>query len=593
MKQRPVFGVILSLMLLALPGVSWGKPGGRITGKVTSPEGEGLLGAIVTIFKEDYSGGIISFTRSDRHGAYVLANLTPGSYHLQVSREGYEPLTKSDVEVTSGKTVNLDVVLQQFLDLIADDDPRNWDLNTVLRTMSSRRLIFRHFEGSGDQFPDAGLEESTSFIRSATVNVASSAGLSSENYSVFPSDGRTGILSNFAFAEPVGEHGRVIFSGQVNSGYDSFWRVRNTYNYRPEAGRDYKLSLAYGRLSTNAPSMGSLGRPTAFFSGDSSYLRDSGVQTVGLGFEASANILDPIKAEYGFDLSRVSYGETKSVFSPFFQLTITPADTWTIKTAVASRRVSDNNSVLLPDGEMVSVMEPTYIAQLNGELYVSSYQHQEISVTKTLPDETAVEVAVYEDQMDGPGTPFLVRSLTKKEEQTHLAQLREDQTEQHGMRLAMNRGFLDFLRGSIAYVYGSGTAVSIPDELITSDFLARNLLNHIQKSYYHSFTSQLEAIFPRTRTHLTTIVRWYPGTTLSPIDIFSDRKDTASKGISFFIRQAIPLPEFIGTAGRWEALVDVRNLLDQGKDRIQTTDGELILTRNPRSVRFGLNLNLF
>jgi hypothetical protein len=63
--------------------------------------------------------------------------------------------------------------------------------------------------------------------------------------------------------------------------------------------------------------------------------------------------------------------------------------------------------------------------------------------------------------------------------------------------------------------------------------------------------------------------------------------------MSFFIRQAIPLPEFIGTAGRWEALVDVRNLLDQGKDRLQTTDGELILTRNPRSVRFGLNLNLF
>ena len=201
---------------------------------------------------------------------------------------------------------------------------------------------------------------------------------------------------------------------------------------------------------------------------------------MGLGFEASANILDPIKAEYGFDLSRVSYGETKSVFSPFFQLTVTPADTWTIKAALASRRISDNNSVLLPDGELVSVMEPTYIAQLDGELYVSRYQHQEISVTKTLPDETAVEVAVYEDRMDGPGTPFLVRSVSKKEEQTHLAQLREDQTEQHGMRLAMNRGILDFLRGSIAYVYGTGTAVSIADDLITSD------LSGAQSSESHS-----------------------------------------------------------------------------------------------------------
>ena len=97
------------------------------------------------------------------------------------------------------------------------------------------------------------------------MNVASSAGLSSENYSVFPSDGRNGILSNFAFAEPVGEHGRVIFSGQVNSGYDSFWRVRNTYNYRPEAGRDYKLSLAYGRLSMNGSQHGKPGTSNCFF----------------------------------------------------------------------------------------------------------------------------------------------------------------------------------------------------------------------------------------------------------------------------------------------------------------------------------------
>jgi hypothetical protein len=597
MKIRArLLAVFCSLALLALPCALWSKPGGgRVTGKVTTPDGEGLLGAIITLFREDYRGGVISFTRSDRHGAYVLANLTPGSYQLQVSREGYQPITRSDVEITPGKTTNLDVVLQQFLDLIADDDPRNWDFNTVLRTISSRRLIFRHLEGGNEVSPaaDSHLGESNGFVRSATVNVASSAGLSSENYSVFPSEGRNGIVSNFAFAEPVGEQGRVIFSGQVNSGYDSFWRIRNTYNYRPEAGRDYKLSLAYGRLSSNGPSMSSLGRPTQFFSGDSTYLRDSGVQTVGLGFEASANILDPIRAEYGFDLSRISYGETKSVFSPFFQLTVTPADTWAIRAALASRRVSDNNSVLLPDGELVSVMEPTYIAQLDGELYVSRYQHQEISVAKTLPDQTMVEFAIYEDRMDGPGTPFLVRSVSKKNEQTKLAQLTEDQSDQHGMRVAINRSILDFLRGSIAYVYGTGTAVSAPDDAVTNDLLARNLLNHIQKSYYHSFTSQLDAVFPRTRTQLTTIVRWYPGTTLSPIDVFSDRKDSASKGMSFFIRQAIPLPEFIGTAGRWEALVDVRNLLDQGRDRLPTTDGELILTRNPRSVRFGLNLNLF
>jgi len=66
-----------------------------------------------------------------------------------------------------------------------------------------------------------------------------------------------------------------------------------------------------------------------------------------------------------------------------------------------------------------------------------------------------------------------------------------------------------------------------------------------------------------------------------------------TKGINFRIRQAIPLPEFMGSAGRWEALVDVRNLFDQGGDVIRASDGEVVLTRNPRSLRFGLNLNFY
>ena len=69
--------------------------------------------------------------------------------------------------------------------------------------------------------------------------------------------------------------------------------------------------------------------------------------------------------------------------------------------------------------------------------------------------------------------------------------------------------------------------------------------------------------------------------------------DIMTKGVNFRFRQAIPVPEFMGTAGRWEALVDVRNLFDQGQDVVRTSDGEVVLTRNPRSLRFGINLNFY
>src|SRR5438034_11157610 len=264
--------------------------GGRITGKIMAQDGSGLLGAVITIFKQDSSGGTISFTRSDRTGAYTLSSLAPGAYYLQVSREGYQPLTRSDVKILSGKTANLDVVLEELLDLIvADPDPRNWDIRTLMRGTSDRRLVFRYLQASGDRstagktvFPEIPNGTRT-FTRSGTVNLTSSAGLSSENYSVLPSIGHNVFVSNLAYVEPVSDKARMIFSGQLNSGYDSLWRVRNTYNYRPESGRDVNISVGYGRLSLNAPTMGSVG-PAQFFSQDPS-LRESGVQTLSFGFE--------------------------------------------------------------------------------------------------------------------------------------------------------------------------------------------------------------------------------------------------------------------------------------------------------------------
>jgi hypothetical protein len=67
--------------------------------------------------------------------------------------------------------------------------------------------------------------------------------------------------------------------------------------------------------------------------------------------------------------------------------------------------------------------------------------------------------------------------------------------------------------------------------------------------------------------------------------------DIGAKSTNLEIRQVLPLPEFIESAGRWEILVDLRNVLNQGKEVIPTSDGEIVLNRNPRSMRFGLSLS--
>jgi hypothetical protein len=559
-----------------------------VTGKVTSRTGDGLLGAVITIFRQDQDGGTISFTRSDKGGAYTLLNLAPGSYSLQVAREGYQPLTSSNIKIEPGRTTTLNVVLQELLGFIAGEpDPRNWDLKTVIRSTSDRRLIFRDLPG---QVPadDADVP----FTRGGAISLTSSTGLGSEDYSAFPNSGQNGLVTNFAFVEPVSDHGRMILSGQLNTGFDSYWRVRNTYNYRPDSSRDFKLSVGYGRLNMGGSGISSMDRPSQFFAQDPDQ-RESSLQTLGVGFDARNKILDILALEYGFDLSQVYYGVTKSFFSPYFQIVVNPSDSWFFKSALASRRVSDNNSLILPEGEVLNLVEPTYIAKIDGDINISQFKHTELAVGRSLPDDTTVEVAVYEDRMQGPGMPFLVSASGPTVQSQQLLQLRQDQTRQRGVRLAMNRKILDFLNGSIAYVYGSGTSLSPTDPSLTSEFLAQSLLNYMQRSYYHSLMGQISATFPRTHTQMTAIVRWYPQNPLTPIDLFADRSDMLTKGVNFSIRQPIPLPEFMGSAGRWEALVDVRNMFDNGQQVVPTRDGQLVLSRNPRSLRFGINLNLY
>jgi hypothetical protein len=580
---------ILPILLFAVAIISpaaEAKTSGRISGKVTTKSGQSLLGAIITVFKQDQDGGTISFTRSDRQGGYALANLTPGSYYLQVSREGYHPITSSAIKIDPGKTTTLNIILQEFMDFVSGEpDARNWDLKSVIRSTSDRRLIFRDLQAT------APMEAEDPFERGATLNVASTSGLSSDSYAVSPSSGQTGIVSNFAFTEPVTDHARMIFSGQLNSGYDSYWQVRNTYNYRPTSDRDMKFSVGYGRMTLNGPSLGTISRPVDFFDSDPQ-LRESGVQTLGLGFSSSNKVMDTISLEYGFDLSRLYSGSTKSFFSPFFQIILTPADNWTFRTALASRRLSDNNSIALPGGDVLNLMEPTYIADIDGQVHVSQFKHSEVALGRILNDATNVEVAAYEDRMNGPGLPIFLSS-TGQNWQGKVAQLTEAQSAQRGVRIAMNRKFLDCLTGSIAYVYGSGANLAGEDPRMSSELLARHLLDYVQRSYYHSLTTRLNAVLPRTQTNITAVIRWYPGSTLTPIDLFGDRSDMMSKGANFIIRQPIPLPEFLGSTRRWEALVDVRNLFDQNLQRVQTADGDIILTRNPRSLRFGLNLNLY
>ena len=579
---------LFGLLLFSLPASSdAGQKSGRITGMIKSVSGSPLHDAVVRIFRQVREGEALTVAKTNNQGFFKSASLTPGTYYLQISRQGYEPVTTTKFIIDPGRTASLDIVLQEFVGFITNnEDPRNWDLKTVMRSTSDRRMIFRGLPGSIPADP-----ADSTFYRTAAMSIASSSTPSGHNYLAFSQASQNGVSSNFAFAEPVSQHSRMILSGQLDFGNGAFWRLRNTYNYRPSNDSDYRLSVGYGQMNVNYPGFNSVSpQMLSPATSPGTAFRESGVKTLAFGVEGNTNFMDLMAIRYGFDFSRLSHGDSKSFFNPSLQILVRPAEGWNIQTSFTSRRLSDTNSVTLPDGEILNLSEPTLITMVGNRVSMSQVRHSEISAEREIGKHSALEFAVYQDRTKGPGLPVMVTTITPVERNSQVIEMNEDQYSQRGVRVTLRRQLTENLGASVAYVYGDSMNITGVDGIVLSEGL-NALADYMQQRNQHSITGRLDATIPLTRTNILATVRWYSGSPINPVDWFSDRMDIGTKSTNFEIRQIIPVPEFIGSTSRWEILMDLRNVLNQGKEVLPTSDGEIVLNRNPRSMRFGLSVS--
>jgi len=345
--------ILLILCLVTVPFVAATEQNhGRISGNIKSASGSPLRDAFVNIFKVAQQEEILSITgiRSNQGGFFRAANLTPGTYYLQITREGYRPISTEKFEVKPDRTTSLNITIQNLIYLISnEDDPRNWNLKTVMRSSSDRRLIFRYLPGNNQNSDEMS---EFPFYRSGTMSLASNATLGNQHYLPRPQTSRNGVLTNFAFTEPLSRRSRMIFSGQFDFGRNTFWRIRDTVHYRPDNYHDYKVSFGYGQMNLDSPGNDSLESQLVSEQQDS---RESRIQTIAFGIEGTTKFFNLLSINYGFDYSRMHYGRDRSFMHPSLEIILSPSDGWCFKTSFASRRESDKNSVMLSTGEVREV----------------------------------------------------------------------------------------------------------------------------------------------------------------------------------------------------------------------------------------------
>jgi hypothetical protein len=579
--------IFFGFLLFLLPAVEANAGGNsRITGMIKNVSGSPLCDVVIRIVRDVNQGKALAIARTDSRGFFKALNLSPGTYYLQISHQGYQPVKTTTFVLDSGRTASLNVVLQDIIGLISNnDDPRNWDLKTVMRSTSDRRLIFRNVPGGHITDIEAG---QASFYRSGAMKIESGSVLDSANYLAHPQASQTGVSSNFAITEPLSQHSRMILSGQVDFGGGAFWRLRNTYNYRPTEDHDYRISAGYGQMNVNYPGYASI---SSQILSQETGVRDSGVRTIAVGLEGNTNFLDFLSVQYGIDYSRLYYRGSKGLFYPSVQIVVHPAEGWSVQTSFTSRRVSDTNSVALPDGEILNLAEPAMITMVDGRVSMSQIRHSEVAAKRELSEDTAVEFAVYQDRILGPGLPVMITTVTPSARHSQIVEMNDEFSAQRGARVTLKQRITDTLRASVDYVYGDALSISGIDSPVSSESMEARLGSYLQQRNLHSITGCIDTMIPYTKTNILATARWYPGNPVTPVDWFSDRMDIGTKSTNFEVRQLIPVPDFLSTTGRWEVMVNLRNVLNQGKEVLATNDGEIIVNRNPRSLRFGLSLS--
>lgn len=94
MRPCRITFLLVLLLLIHVPAFAQ-SPNGAISGIVLDPSGALIAGADVTIAND--ATGVQYYGKTNGDGVYVVRNLPPGSYRLQVTNVGFKTIIKPDV----------------------------------------------------------------------------------------------------------------------------------------------------------------------------------------------------------------------------------------------------------------------------------------------------------------------------------------------------------------------------------------------------------------------------------------------------------------------------------------------------------------
>ena len=583
--------IFLLIFFLTATGSSFALSYGHLKGRVQNESGHPLPDILVTLLRKSSSAVLPVLARTDNAGAIFLRNIEAGDYELKVKSANYQSTPSPLIEVEPGQTAVFTLVLETLFRL-GDSSGVNLSLKSLFRTSVDRRLVFRGLPGVMED-PDRHRPFGPLF-ENAVFQVYNNAGLGGD-YLVFPGDSSSGTTTNFAFSDSLSGNSSYIFAGQLNSGEDSLWRLKNFVDYQLSDHHSLRLFLGYGRMSFDQPSLALMGNPAAIGNNLDFISALGAVKTLSLGVEDTLRWGDMLALVWGLELNQVRTAQTYSFANPSAEISFSPLRRTTLRARMASKRSTHGNTLQLPQTGAINLSDAVHFSQVGDRFTLGTARFYQASIIQQVGHDMEFELATYRNQLFGGSVPFL--AILEYRPGYEIFHLDGDQAGNRGSRVTLHRTFGENLKTAVSYVHASAMGLEPENVAVVLDEAAMRSL--ISRQSYHGLSTQVEIEIPHSQTRLTLLVKFVPkGHPITTLDTFSDVYETSNKGVNLFIRQIVPVPpalfnffglDFLSTY-QIEALVDIRNLTNEDLGLVRTALGDAFLLRNPRTLRGGISL---